>query len=570
MEYNGTCHTNPNKCKSQVALNRLMKDPVLGPFLNSRAISNEDKSSAAKLGGYGWISLPTTAANGTTMTKEKLNKNDESINFLAIKKYDTPDSKKIYDALNNSMRSGAGTGANIIFDEQGNFVYWDGQTNNIFRNPILPPPLKHVGLLTAGSPSTGESGNTIANKLRDHIENTVYYYNKKMIANLNMTYIILTLDTVPSANSIYYLVYNPIHRKKFREYYTHLLGYEGTWVGSNLIKPGNSGGYQNNPVSTVPTSTGGPVTIAPSFIKTAARYCNALKIGSDTLQNGRRAQHYLDPTCTFILSKEDSDMALVTGKNYTQSNLFYDRYAPENGTDADGKRKFITIKRFLLSAPGNSQLHWPCKASWDPSLKTPFKYADDNGLFGDNKTSFVNVLGNAYINNMGIYPSGAAPHALNVGGGNFEAQPKCLARDLAITTCVNHVDVAGDAKGNNIAMSAACGASAPEPEPEPEPESESDEEPDERNNTTVPYTDNTTDNTTVPYTQTTQTTTPRNTTVPYTQTTQTTTPPATDNTTVPYTQTTTPPATDNTVLYIILAFLLILIIIGGFLLFKLS
>ena len=61
MAYNnGKCNADPNKCRSQVALNRLVRDPVLGPFLQSRAINEEDKSSVTKLGGYGWISLPTT------------------------------------------------------------------------------------------------------------------------------------------------------------------------------------------------------------------------------------------------------------------------------------------------------------------------------------------------------------------------------------------------------------------------------------------------------------------------------------------------------------------------------
>ena len=457
----GRCDSDPNKCRSQIELNRLFKDPVLGPFLKSRSINSEDNSSAEKIGGYGWISLSTTSASGLNETKTRLNSKDENINFFAIKRYNPEESKLVYEALNQSMRSGKGSGRNIIFDRYGNFAYWNGEINKILHNPIVPSSATIDGLLLAS-----EESNCLAKKQEDFLSGTnIYYYNEKMIANPQMTYFILTRDEVPSDKSIYYLVYNPIHRKKFQTYYTHLLGYEGVWEGSKLTKPGESGGFQKNQISTVPSSSGGPVTVVPSFAKTLARYCNAIKIGGDSLQNGKAAEHYADPTCNFTLGKTDADFSLLTGKNFTQSNLVYDRYAPINGTDDDAKVRFLSSKNILMNAPGNNQLHWPCKAEWDKSLQTPVKYAAAVGLYGYDSKSFVNVLGNAYLTDIN-----RGQHALNVGGPDFEKAPTCPLRDLTITSCVNHVDIAGNAKGNNISMQSACGASAPEPEPEPEPE----------------------------------------------------------------------------------------------------
>ena len=458
----GRCDSDGNKCRSQVNLNRLLKDPVLGPFLKSSSISSQDKSSAEKIGGYGWISLPTTAANGTNESKERLNAKNDVINFLAIKRYTPEESKTIYNALRNSMKNGKGTGRDIIFDDHGNFSCWDGIDNKIFRNPIIPPGnRKHADELDAGN---GPDLFTTHNKFM--IGTNIYYYNAKMIANPKMTYIILTKDVVPSENSIYYLVYNPIHRKKFQEYYTHLLGYEGVWRGNKLVKAGGSIGYQNKPVKTVPSVNGGPILVAPSFLSVASRYCNALKIGGDTLSNGRRAEHYADPTCTFILSSADANLALITGKNHTQSNMAYDKYAPINGNDAAAKSSFIRSSGVLLRGPGNSQLHWPCKDSHPIDQETPLSFAEKAELLLDNSTSFINVLGNAYINNQGTTLS-TKNNALNVGGEDFNKPPGCKARSLNITSCTNVVEIGGNAEGNDFDMQTACGI---EREPPPPPE----------------------------------------------------------------------------------------------------
>ncbi len=455
MSYNGTCSRDPNKCRSQIALNRLMRDPILGPFLNSRSIKDNDKSSAAKLGGYGWISLPTTTKSGVDEDKSSLNSVNDQINFFAVKRYSPEESIMIYEALNTSMSSGKGNGQDIVFDKYGNFAYWNGEVNKILHNPIVPRSGNIDVLLNAAVES-----NTLYKKLRKYLSGTnVYYYNTKMIANPMMTYFILTKDKVPSENSVYYLVYNPIHRKKFRDYYSNLLGYEGKWEGSKLTKPGSVGAFQNKDISTVPSSEGGTITTAPNYKKTLARYCNAIKIGGDTLPNGMRAEHYADPTCNFAMDKNDADFSLILGKNFTQSNLAYDRYAPVNGTSAEGKARFSSSKNTLMQAPGNNQLHWPCEAEWDKTLHTPIAYASTVGLFGigsDGRgpTSFVNILANAYLNKLSL-----GDHALNVGGEKFNEAPKCPTRSLTITSCVNHVDIAGNAKGNDISMQTACGAS---------------------------------------------------------------------------------------------------------------
>lgn len=456
MAYNvGKCSADPNKCRSQVALNHLMRDPMLGPFLNSRKITDEDKSSATKIGGYGWISLPTTTKSGINEDRDKLNSVNDQINFFAVKRYTPEESKMIYEALNTSMRSGKGDGQDIVFDKHGNFAYWNGEVNKILHNPIVPRSANIDSLLDASDES-----NTLYKKYRIFFAGTnIYYYNAKMIANPRMTYLILTKDTVPSENSIYYLVYNPIHRPKFRDYYTNLLGYEGIWNGSKLIKPGSTGAFQNSNVPTVPSANGGQVKEAPSYKKTLARYCNAIKIGGDTLPNGKRAEHYADPTCNFAMDKNEADFSLISGQNFTQSNLVYDRYAPINGTAADGKARFLSSRNILMRQPGNNELHWPCTAEWDKNLRTPIEYADFVGLFGagtDGKppTSFVNILANAHINKIGI----GSKNALNIGGENFNKPPTCPRRSVNITSCVNHVDIAGNAKGNDITMQTACGA----------------------------------------------------------------------------------------------------------------
>ena len=149
------CDSDPNKCRSQVALNLLLRDPVLGPFLQSRVINEEDKSSATKLGGYGWISLPTTTKSGVNEDKAKLNSVNDQINFFSVKRYTPEESKVIYEALSSSMFSGKGNGQNIIFDEYGNFAYWNGEINKILHNPIVPRSAAIDNVLVAS-----DEGNT--------------------------------------------------------------------------------------------------------------------------------------------------------------------------------------------------------------------------------------------------------------------------------------------------------------------------------------------------------------------------------------------------------------------------
>jgi hypothetical protein len=453
------CDPDPNKCRSQVELNRFLRDPVLGPFLRSRTISNEDNSSAQKIGGYGWISLPTTSSNGTGESKLRLNTNNTVINFFAIKKYTPEESKTIFNALTNSMSAGKGTGRNIIFDEHGNFACWDGTINKILRNPIIPPGarFKSDSKLEAGNASTGETLKTLFNTHGDYLgEKLIYYYNEKIIVNPKMTYIIMTKDTVPSENSVYYLVYNPIHRKKFQEYYSHLLGYEGVWRGNKLIKAIGNLGYQKEDVDTVPAATGGPKMTAPSFISVAARYCNALKIGGDTLPNGKAGEHYADPTCNFILSDDDANLGLITGRNYTQSNLAYERYAPINSTNAKAKASFLRSKQILFSGADNSQLKWPCKDSRPMGENSSISFAENEGLLFENSSSFVNVLGNAYINNFDVALTNNN-NALNVGGENFKRQPTCKTRNITINSCKNVIEIGGNASNNEFSMASVCG-----------------------------------------------------------------------------------------------------------------
>ena len=98
------CSSDQNKCRSQVELNRLLRDPILGQFLKSTPM--QENSWVQKIGGYGWIALPTTTVYGENNNKSRLNIKNNFMNFFAIKKYNSDESKIISEALNQSMRSG--------------------------------------------------------------------------------------------------------------------------------------------------------------------------------------------------------------------------------------------------------------------------------------------------------------------------------------------------------------------------------------------------------------------------------------------------------------------------------
>jgi hypothetical protein len=468
-----SCDSNPKKCSAQMKLYDILKDPIIDKIVNPRQLK-EDVPDAST--GLEWVNIPTTTWSGLYVSRDKLKKKSETVSFLALKKYNSEESKGIYNALKKSITNGGlSEGTGIIFDNQGNFSYikkWENEDfenveeSIILRNPIIP-----AGSAQKSNYFSTESymSNSVNAKNREFLpkdqSNGVFYYNTKIISNPILTYFIYTKDTTPTEDSIYYLLYNPMHREKFQRYYTYLLEYEGTWKGNDLVKPGSSGGYQNNDIVAVEDkSDDSKIKTARGFKRVISRYCNAIKLNGGALSNGGQAQHYADPTCNFLLGPEDANLSMVLGQNLTQENWAYEKYRGIiNDTDKLAHGEFKKYVKLLLDSPGNRAIYFPCKTQQSISQKTSIMYAFKKGLIGDKSNSLANVLANAFINNIGVGVT-TALNALNVTGKDFKKGPSCKATVQSITNCQTLINNAGASTANQYNINTACGGNKKEEE----------------------------------------------------------------------------------------------------------
>ena len=448
-----------NKSKAQNDLYNSLMNPILANLMNPTSRTYNDVD-AAKNGGLGWISIPTTANSGLDKTLSELNAKDSFMNFLVLKKYTTDECELIFNALNKGNptvtdRPRLATGDNIIFDYQGNIAINTNGTNKILYNPTIPDKLRSNVNLDATSVNNTISG-SITGGFMSQSKGNVYYISSKIVINPTLNYILYTEDAIPSSTSIYYLLYNPIHRESFQDYYRSLLESTGSWDDDDLLlyDPGESQGYQDSDIQLLD-----PELKAPSYKTIISKYCNAFKILGNVMANGQIAEHYADPSCNMALSKEDAVLAFILGSNYTQATLARKYWAvgDDDSSGTNGYLGFQAAKNVFAGVPQISNLYWPCKDQ-NPQLgATPYRFcAERSGVIKNNSTSFLTVLANAYVNSYGTTVTNV-PRPLNRGARHNKKMSDCIQVNKNITNCQNIVNIGGYVETSNIPLSNACG-----------------------------------------------------------------------------------------------------------------
>ena len=451
MPYSSKCTGTQNQCNAQLDLYNSLTNPILANLIASQSRTDYD---ATKFGGIGWISIPTTANSGLDIPLSKLNATDTVINFLVIKVYSADECKLIFKNLDNG--GDPASGQDIIFDNQGNIAINDNGKNNIMYNPIIPDNMRNVANLDATN-----SNNTIFGKCGSYMSQSdakVYYISSRVLINPTLNYILYTKDATPSQNSIYYLLYNPIHREVFQDYYRSLIESTGNWEPSGvLLDPGSSKGYEDSDI--IAYSDSGLTKVAPSFKTVISKYCNAFKILGDTLPNGQTSEHYADPSCNMALSSDDAGIAFILGANYTQATLARKYWAPlgDDSAGTKGYNGYKNAQASFASLPQSTSLYWPCPDQNPQQGASPYRFCHEiSGVIGSNSDSFVNVLANAYVNSYGqTVVKVATP--LNRGANGNKSMVQCIPTAKNIVTCQNIVNVGGSIDKSNLALSSACG-----------------------------------------------------------------------------------------------------------------
>ena len=428
-----------NKSKARNDLYNSLMNPIL-----ANLITPTDRTyDAAKNGGLGWISIPTTANSGLDTPLSDLNEMEDYINFLIVKVYTPEESKIIFKNLNNG--GDPATGEDIVFDDNGHISINDDTGSHIMYNPIIPP-----GFTDPSNLDPTKRGNTIDGKYSKYIVGKTYYISSKVVINPKLNYILYTKDTLPSETSIYYLLYNPIHRKSFQDYYRSLLEYDApddSWTNGILLNPGPNKGYQDSNIQTDQNVT------AIGYKNIISRYCNAFRIPGEILSNGQISEHYADPSCNMALSPDDAVLAFTLGANYTQATLAR-KYWAHRPDGSDGYSGYQTAKADFKKTTGPTDSYWPCPDKNSVLISSPYDFCRNTGIVGGGSKSFMNVLTNAYINNIPSISSVQNPLNRGVTGNTNDVQ--CKLTSVQIVNCNPTYNIGGNVTNSNINTPISC------------------------------------------------------------------------------------------------------------------
>lgn len=200
-----------------------------------------------------------------------LNSNGTNISYFVIKNFNTTESTSISNGINDMS---------LVFDKKGNLKYKDFS----FINPI------YSGNSTI---DLNETLNNIKSNNKD-----IYNVSQNIVTNRNMQYILMKNKD----SSTYQLLYNPIHRSTFGNYYRN--------ISSSSLEFGT-----NNTLDYLFTN-----------------YCNSLKTET----------YYADPTCQCFINANQNELNAIYGEN----QIDYSNGLPSSNTGAIN---------FLNGTPSNHQ-----------------------------------------------------------------------------------------------------------------------------------------------------------------------------------------------------------------------
>jgi hypothetical protein len=272
-----------------------------------------------------WIELeiPFSRTPGNTSSKA---------NFFIVKTFSSSDSQKIIDGIYNKL--------NFFFDDHGNIKIKDNDDEIFsFKNPLST----HV--MDFSNP-----GNIFADKmLNGQLLREIV--RKDFILNSNSKWILYTLD------SVCYLLYNPLHRNSFKNFYNQKLGPSSNGVASNSTFDNLFNKYCE-------------ITSSPNNInnKSLRKYsdnaCNCIRL-DDCIDNAAGAKitdikfrNSVGKTCTCIAPNcSDKQNLYIDNSSFMYSD--YNSYARRiRNSLSDGKcpeTKLILCSTNIDSA-GNSNL----------------------------------------------------------------------------------------------------------------------------------------------------------------------------------------------------------------------
>ena len=366
-----------------------------------------DTAKSNNIWGYKWIDIPT---NTDTMLGFKDGDpiksvvKDKKITFLVLQKYDQAKTNEISEAL--SLRNAKSPG--IKFTSNGTII---------IENSVTAGSVKLHGNYSNPKSNTGDVAKTVEETFYNG--NLISWDNKKIMSE-DLKYILWFNDN----DNLFYLLYNPIHRTNFKQYYRLSL----------LTGEVNTSG---EPVGTL------------GFHKLITKYCNAFTVDGKHLisQYTSRMVYpeiYLDPFCSVLMDRVTTVLNSSIAGSIT-SSYWKNYYWKETKT----RDKLIDLFARESLKPGNYH-SWACafRGGTPGSLKS---FASSKEFFSEIKNNtFIADVARLDINahTRGYTSAQAAYNALLIADENL---PECgtgTTINCNLVLIANYGDISGNTNSN--------------------------------------------------------------------------------------------------------------------------
>jgi hypothetical protein len=230
---------------------------------------------------------------------------DRKSYYLTLKKFSGDESATITKGLKNTPWLGnSDPNKNFIFTKQGNIKCFANGSHHVFLNPFRP---KKIGTISTDGwtdeewfnnsrslPAIRGSGGSSLSSNQGH-----FVWDLNNVISEGLLYILA------NKNGIWHLLYNPMHRQEFKDYYKSWY-YSRSSTDSDGRAHGTNTGY----TSVTGKDVNGNQWIP--FKKLFHKYCNGFKVAKNTWATPDR---FLDPTCNMFYEKDNCGYSVFFREN---------------------------------------------------------------------------------------------------------------------------------------------------------------------------------------------------------------------------------------------------------------
>lgn len=399
-----------------------------------------------------------------------------SISMLSVYTYKSTECNKIKECLKDPGTQRLP----ITFTDDGHVAldFLNNRARAFYHNPVIKPPLRTGS--GGGRYATwqdvpnsekplGESI-SVERKVRAGVYGKVFFYGADFLFSENLKWIlyklpgyyykkaagstswdtaVLTQVSEPDVIPVYVLLYNPIHRRNFRELYKEMI--KGTGSSTDPFRDtGNNFGY----------------------MATMKKYCNAFIVSSGRTGNNSRhtLRHYGDPSCAISLNRNNAKLSSIIKWNLTDDTIRTKYYNDRTVGGVTTSGYAAAISAVSVKLPSHIP-YCPSIGGGNPSmfLKNASQLlgravvTQISGAPPPESTSFIQILANHVIAGSATFATAFTAAQINGGegtNGNGGRAIQCPTQNITNVTCETNINIGDAGTMTNNDISASCGNEA--------------------------------------------------------------------------------------------------------------